>query len=72
MSLLLASGKLGFYLGEIRMGQNHQRCSSHFWSTRFFSVEGGGTHSREALFYSAGGRLGFARASVTESIPCML
>lgn len=71
MTLLLASGKLDFYLGEMRIGQNHQRCSSHFWSARFFSVEVDGTHSRGALLYSAGGRLGFARASV-ESIPCML
>lgn len=72
MPLLLASGKLGLcILGEMRIGQNHQRCSSHFWSARYFSVEGDGTHSRGASFYSAGGRLGFARASVG-SIPCML
>lgn len=42
-----------------------------FLSARYFSVEGDGTHSRGASFYSAGGRLGFARASVG-SIPCML
>lgn len=72
MPLLLASGKLGLcILGEMRIGQNHPRCSSYFWSARYFSVEGDGTHSRGASFYSAGGRLGFARASVG-SIPCML
>lgn len=73
MSLLLASGKLSLYLGEMRThdGQNHQICSSHFWSAMYFSVETDGTHSRGASFYSAGGSLGFTRASVG-SIPRVL